>query len=490
MADEPIKVFYSWQSWTSRKTNWNFIQEAIEIAIKRIKAEPEIEIVPVLDRDTQGEAGSVDIADTIFRKIDNCQIFICDVTFVTKPRSPHRIPNPNVLIELGYAAKSIGWENIICVVNEAHGIVKDMPFDLRQRRLLKYTLPENSDDLAEVRRQLANGIYSAIKVILEKIQRVVPSISRNEKLKQLIPDPIRQIELEDLLRDTSENAQSTFTSADFYEARKALLNQPDADREKLWSDCFQLYFSILENALTVFTTLSWYGNSAHTPSIRYALNRWIAMPQSDERHSQWRYIPFALLLYVCGISAIYRQNWHYLREAMFNTTTQHPNEFGYPMVSALKLIAKELFLQFHRTIPGGRQTYVGKHINTLIRPLFSKLIPADDDFRRTFDLFEMILGLCYLTMHDDSLGGPWIPPHESLRNGFSWAYIFDFWKQRGQNSDKWEFLDNNYLSSPEDVIKVLTQYQQISVQYYRSIWTSGSILDYVSAYIEGLGRNG
>ena len=52
MEDKKRIVFYSWQSDLPSKTNWGFIQEALERAIKAIHKDDEIEIKPVIDRDT------------------------------------------------------------------------------------------------------------------------------------------------------------------------------------------------------------------------------------------------------------------------------------------------------------------------------------------------------------------------------------------------------------------------------------------------------
>jgi hypothetical protein len=188
-----MKIFYSWQSWSPHKTNWNFIQDAIKAAIKRIKSDETLEVEPVLDRDTQGEAGTVAIADTIFGKIDKCQIFICDVSIVTENQAEHPIPNPNVLIELGYAVARLGWENVICVFNEAYGKIKDMPFDLRDCRLLKYHLPENTSTKAEEKQKLVDDMYAAIKIIIDKTTLSAPTPI--ETLRQLIADTTKHIEL-------------------------------------------------------------------------------------------------------------------------------------------------------------------------------------------------------------------------------------------------------------------------------------------------------
>src|SRR5437016_4475569 len=96
-------VFYSWQSDLPNATNRTFIQKALEKAAASIAADESIEIEPVVDRDTQGVPGAPDIASTIFAKITAADIFVADVSITTRPKTGRPTPNPNVLIELGYA---------------------------------------------------------------------------------------------------------------------------------------------------------------------------------------------------------------------------------------------------------------------------------------------------------------------------------------------------------------------------------------------------
>lgn len=161
-----FRVFYSWQSWTPGNINRYFILNAIEKAIKEIRDDDTIEVEPVIDRDTLGESGSVDIAATIFRKIENSAVFVCDATIITNAGETHSSPNPNVMVELGYAAAVLGWERIICIVNTAYGGVEHLPFDLRSRRMLPYHLPPDFTEKSQIRKQLARSLKSAIEVIV------------------------------------------------------------------------------------------------------------------------------------------------------------------------------------------------------------------------------------------------------------------------------------------------------------------------------------
>ncbi|MEK5260934.1 hypothetical protein MKY75_17170 [Paenibacillus sp. FSL L8-0663] len=137
-------IFYSWQSDLPNNSNRSFIEVAIKKAIKKSK-NTRYSIYLDYDRDTLGVTGSPDISETIFNKIDKTDIFICDISIINQDYEGRKTPNPNVLLELGYAAKVLGWEKIICLFNKKFGKVLDVPFDLNHKRILFY----NSDELNE-----------------------------------------------------------------------------------------------------------------------------------------------------------------------------------------------------------------------------------------------------------------------------------------------------------------------------------------------------
>src|ERR1700753_141045 len=105
-------IFYSWQSDLPNKTNRTLIQEALERAAKALRADDSLRIEPVVDRDTQGIPGSPDIHAAILDKIETSDSAVFDVSFVQRGKKRMH-PNPNVLIELGYALGTIRWERII-----------------------------------------------------------------------------------------------------------------------------------------------------------------------------------------------------------------------------------------------------------------------------------------------------------------------------------------------------------------------------------------
>lgn len=64
MADSQITIFYSWQSDLPGSDTRNIIQDSIKAAVCLLRDTVDIEA----DRDTKGEFGSPDIAQTIFSK--------------------------------------------------------------------------------------------------------------------------------------------------------------------------------------------------------------------------------------------------------------------------------------------------------------------------------------------------------------------------------------------------------------------------------------
>lgn len=154
-------VFYSWQSDLPNATNRTLIGEALKQAALDIRDDSSIDVEPVIDRDTQGMAGAPDIASAIFGKIMAADIFVADISIISKVKGKRATPNPNVLIELGYAMKALGHETIVLVFNKAFGKIEDVPFDLKMRRMITYECHEGGD-YATVRKELTRDFKAAL----------------------------------------------------------------------------------------------------------------------------------------------------------------------------------------------------------------------------------------------------------------------------------------------------------------------------------------
>ena len=160
-------IFYSWQSDLPNRTNRGFIGEALTRAVKAILVDDSIEVEPVMDRDTQGVPGSPAIAETIFEKIASADVFVPDVSLITPPAAERPSPNPNVLLELGFAIKALGWSRIMMVMNSAFGDINGLPFDLRGRLVIMYAQPDVDGQKATEHGQLVQRMTRQLRGILE-----------------------------------------------------------------------------------------------------------------------------------------------------------------------------------------------------------------------------------------------------------------------------------------------------------------------------------
>ena len=128
-------IFFSWQSDTPAEVNRAYIRSCLDKAARCLRPPSSVEDSPRVDSGMENVAGSPEVASVMFDKIASASLFVGDVTLVaTADASKKRSPNPNVSIEMGFAAGLLGWERVICVMNEAFGRRYDLPFDHRNRR--------------------------------------------------------------------------------------------------------------------------------------------------------------------------------------------------------------------------------------------------------------------------------------------------------------------------------------------------------------------
>jgi len=171
------RIFFSWQADTPNKIGRSFLKNALGDACSSIASDTRIEEAlrdVIIDSDTQGVAGQPPIAETIFKKIDVASVFLADVTFTGKRIDNRPTPNPNVLIEYGWAQKALTSERVICIMNTAFGSPNydTLPFDLAHLRWpITYNLPfgATAESITKERKRVANILKSAIQLSLQTI---------------------------------------------------------------------------------------------------------------------------------------------------------------------------------------------------------------------------------------------------------------------------------------------------------------------------------
>jgi hypothetical protein len=217
----PIKIFYAWQSDTSTALNKRFIHEAADAAIAILNENVTIEDAPAfgveLDHDTKDVPGSPIVAEEICNKIDACDLFLADMSLVARYTKPdgktHKwTPNPNVLIEYGYARRTKGIKRIIGVNNdgtldklgEPKGGMDNLPFDLAHIRFpITYNLTDTKDEakVAAKKKELSDALVNAFRLALKPVfeQRKAEQESERARRNELVKTRVTAI------RTTFEN---------------------------------------------------------------------------------------------------------------------------------------------------------------------------------------------------------------------------------------------------------------------------------------------
>lgn len=154
--EDTIHLFYSWQS--DNDNERKLIRKGLTNAAKALKKEGKTLII---DSDMRGIPGSQDIPNTLFNKIEQSDIFVADVNLVFKSiyRDNVLSPNPNVLIELGFAAAKLGWERVVMILDTETQKIEDLPFDIRQSSILWH----KSQTIEEITENLIFAINQILK---------------------------------------------------------------------------------------------------------------------------------------------------------------------------------------------------------------------------------------------------------------------------------------------------------------------------------------
>ena len=164
MSRKKYTIFYSWQTDTTEQER-RLIGTSLEKVCAKIFKERGISLR--IDESTLGEPGMPSITETIFKKIDNSDIFVCDLTPIIKltkkidggQQENKQLPNSNVLVELGYAMSAIGLNYVIPLAHRGDWSANQLPFDINHHKIDIFT-SSNIDAI----------LYNAISKTLDYIK--------------------------------------------------------------------------------------------------------------------------------------------------------------------------------------------------------------------------------------------------------------------------------------------------------------------------------
>jgi hypothetical protein len=232
-------IFFSWQSDVPGQTT--YIREHVQSVINELNKARSDNISYSLDEATRDESGAPNIATTILDKIETCQVFIADLSIIDKGQAKNnkaarKYPNSNVVFETGFAMQALGCNRVILLCNQGTN-PDDLPFDLRQNRITKFTYPDDQCGL------------KIIKEVVKKLENLQTQVS---------PDLGRKVG--ELLNEAS-NLQNEIRGTNiepFQEELKTYIQMAENSIYSKISDAERFYLSdILALACMM---LLWYSN--------------------------------------------------------------------------------------------------------------------------------------------------------------------------------------------------------------------------------------
>jgi len=153
--EQQFTIFFSWQS--DVKPNRNVIKKGLKSSCAALSRN--FGYTFKYDESTRGKPGSPKIEDSVQDKIDNCDIFVADITPIAYA-GEKALPNPNVVTELGYALKCLGHERIILLASVGDYKDYQLPFDINHMHHGKIDATEKTCDLQK-------EIAECVKFILD-----------------------------------------------------------------------------------------------------------------------------------------------------------------------------------------------------------------------------------------------------------------------------------------------------------------------------------
>lgn len=151
-----LTVFFSWQS--DVPENSDFLRSFIKSSIKKFETTQNVNVL--YDEASRSVVGSQKVEEVILEKIRACDVFIADITPITRIETEEGeknriklLPNPNVAFELGYAMHCLPMEQVLIVMPTgiSHGL---LPFDFNHNRLIEFDEQTNPMD-EEIEKSLA-----------------------------------------------------------------------------------------------------------------------------------------------------------------------------------------------------------------------------------------------------------------------------------------------------------------------------------------------
>jgi hypothetical protein len=260
-------------------------------------------------------------------------------------------------------------------------------------------------------------------------------VSLGEKLKRLLQDPNRHIEAEDFVDDVTQVAREALLDVGTFPTDSPEMTDQVSSTRYLvgQAHCYENTMTSINELLVIGCT---YGKPEHNALWARAMQ---TVANADRRRTgkvtliELQKYPTLLSMYAGSIAAIHRKNYGALKAIAVDAGARkdgykvplvglsHPyTPFESWEITAQVLASEEgqtpldeLIASYISQKRGRKYTPVSDYLHGVLRPLFSRLIPDQDDYDEIFDDTEILLAVIATDLHlqrkqgDPYLYGPW-----------------------------------------------------------------------------------
>lgn len=177
-------VFYAWQSDRDANTTRYLIRDALEQAIARLVSDQSIAASPTLVEGPGDIFGAEGIAEKVLRNIERADFAVFDMTFIAMREDVEGaagIPNPNVMLEAGYARANLSEQNLLYPLNTAYGAPLHLPFDLGYCGIVPFLAREDCSDVAGVTQMLADALFDKMLPIYRRMEDEARAVAASQR---------------------------------------------------------------------------------------------------------------------------------------------------------------------------------------------------------------------------------------------------------------------------------------------------------------------
>lgn len=311
----------------------------------------------------------------------------------------------------------------------------------------------DTKELLELEKTKADNPQSNLDILIKSPSISAPTAPASEtvaeKLKRLISDSSKTIELDDFINDILRKTSAAL-SQDKFPVNAAVTNEEFVSRIQKYED------AIVDLTVVVILLARWANSDQlHLLEKIYSRVSEIEYPQAGlVTWIRLFWYPLLFLMYAGGISALSARRSEALKTVIFSpvySERQISNQTNPPAVLAVVGYMTEVVEQFKR-LPGHERMYVARseHLYKRLQPLLEDQLFLGRSYDQLFDDFEIILALSYADLRDeDPAVHVWGPPgrfawkHTSGREPSPFARFVEDAAKKG---DKWDLLGQGFFS--------------------------------------------